>query len=194
MRNLDARSPFWPAGVGLALTLLFGACGGAAPGQEGGIGGREANGTERTTPAAVPQGDSCALATPEMVAEAFDATSATAEPAETMQGDAICRYRLTGGIIPNVYAWHHGSSAGWDELKAKHETPPLFEDRHVFEKRPGLGDDAFYSRTSLLVRVGVRLDPIQYSVYFVINDVRPPVTGQQLDAALIRLAGAIAGN
>ncbi len=184
--------------------LLFGAllviaCGGAPPAQ---IQDGDGRGSGATPDAAAPAGggdaaaagDSCALATPQMVADAFAATSARAEPAETIQGDPICRFRLTGGLVPNVYIWHHGSSDGWQQLLDRHSTPPLGEDRHVFEERNTIGDGSFYWRTSLLVRVGVRSDPIQYSVYVAISDIRPPVGGREIDAALIDLARAIAGS
>lgn len=141
---------------------------------------------------AAPEDESCDLTTPEVVAASFEATSATESPEVSGFGDPICFYQLTDGLIPRLVVRHRGPSDDWESLLREHMTPPIMDDRHVFEELPGIGDDAFYYRTSAVVTIGVRKDPIQFTVFFVIGDVRPPVTGQQLDAALTSLARAIA--
>lgn len=141
---------------------------------------------------AAPGDESCDLTTPEVVAASFEATSATETPEISGAGDPICFYALTDGLIPRLVVRHRGSSDDWESLRSEHQTPPLGEDRHVFEELSGIGDDAFYYRTSVVVSVGVRQDPTQFTLFFLIGDVRPPVTGQQLDEAITSLARAIA--
>jgi hypothetical protein len=132
-----------------------------------------------TTVAAVSEEDPCALATPEQVAEAFGASSASGEPTIARS----CSYTLDGGIAPTVEVYHFGSSSGWDGVKAGYE-----ENRGGVTDVDGIGEAAYNPNDMGPYELVVLSDDVIFAVGVTSG------SGPEVEAAIVDLAGAIAGG
>lgn len=123
--------------------------------------------------------DPCALATPETVAEAFGAASASREPGVARN----CHFTIEGGVAPSAEVFHYGSSDGWDGIKSGYE-----------ENRGGVtsvnvGDEAYQPNDVGPYELVVRSGDVVFAVA-----VQQGQGGPEIEAAILDLAGAIAGG
>jgi hypothetical protein len=137
-------------------------------------------GATTTVPAAATAEDPCALATPEQVAAAFGAASASGEAGIARN----CSYTLEGGIAPAVEVYHFGSSSGWDGVRSGYE-----ENRGGTIDVDGVGEDAYYPNDFAPYELVVLSDDAVFAVAVQMGDLGPEV-----EAAILDLAGAIAGG
>jgi hypothetical protein len=181
--------------MGLLLVVAITACGGdvAATTAPAGdtiaeSGTTEASVEETTTTVAagvttladVTAEDPCALATPEQVAAAFGATTASGEAGIARN----CSYTLDGGITPTVEVFHFGASSGWDGVKAGYE-----ENRGGVTAVAGVGEEAYNPNDAGPYELVVRSGDVIFAVA-----VQTGGGGPQVEAAIVDLAGAIAGG
>lgn len=177
----------------MALVLAVASCGGDA-----GSTGTTASGTSEvgnevtttlgdtttsveatTTAVDVTADDPCALATPEQVAAAFGASSASGEPLVAR----ACSYVLEGGIAPTVEVYHFGSSSGWDGVKAGYD-----ENRGGVTDVDGVGEAAYNPNDMGPYELVVLSDDLIFAVGVT------SASGPEIEAAIVDLAGAIAGS
>jgi hypothetical protein len=137
---------------------------------------------ETTTSAAgeTSTGLECALVPPDIVAAAFDATSASGEPGVARN----CTFTLVDGLVPTVEVFHYGSSTDWDGVKAGFE-----ENRGGVTEVPGVGDEAFQPNDVGPYEIVVKYLDIIYSVA-----VQSGGGGPEVEAAILELATSIAGG
>jgi hypothetical protein len=121
--------------------------------------------------------DPCALATPEQVAEAFGATSASGEPLVSR----ACSYALEAGIAPTVEVYHFGASSGWDGVKAGYE-----ENRGGVTDVDGVGDAAYNPNDMGPYELVVLSDDVIFAVGVTSG------SGPEVEAAIVDLATTIA--
>gem|GEM_PF-1768548 len=138
---------------------------------------------EETTTSAAGEtsiGLECALVPPEIVAAAFDATSASGEPGVARN----CTFTLVDGLVPTVEVFHYGSSTDWEGVKAGFE-----ENRGGVTEVPGVGDEAFQPNDVGPYEIVVKYLDIIYSVA-----VQSGGGGPEVEAAILELATSIAGG
>ena len=133
-----------------------------------------------TTAAATPAADDpCALATPEQVATAFGATEASGEAGIARN----CSYTIVGGIAPTVEVFHYGSSQ-WEGVKMGYE-----ENRGGVTAVDGVGEEAYNPNDVGPYELVVRSGDVIFAVA-----VQTGGGGPEVEAAIVDLAGAIAGS
>ncbi len=137
---------------------------------------------ETTTSAAgeTSTGLECALVPPDIVAAAFDATSASGEPGTARN----CTFTLVDGLVPTVEVFHYGSSTDWDGVKAGFD-----QNRGGVTEVPGVGDEAFQPNDVGPYEIVVKYLDIIYSVA-----VQSGGGGPEVEAAILELATSIAGG
>ena len=133
-----------------------------------------------TTAAGATTEDPCALATPEQVASAFGAASASAEAGIARN----CSYTLEGGLAPTVEVFHFGSSSQWDGVKAGYE-----ENRGGITDVSGVGEAAYNPNDAGPYELVVRSGYVIFAVA-----VQSGGGGPEIEAAIVDLASAIAGG
>ena len=133
-----------------------------------------------TTAAGATTEDPCALATPEQVASAFGAASASAEAGIARN----CSYTLEGGLAPTVEVFHFGSSSQWDGVKAGYE-----ENRGGITDVSGVGEAAYNPNDAGPYELVVRSGDVIFAVA-----VQSGGGGPEIEAAIVDLASAIAGG
>lgn len=174
----------------LAALLLLVACGGAAestttvasPGATTTAGAATSTaGAEPTTTAAQSptSDDPCSLATPETVAEAFGAASASGEAGVARN----CHFTIDGGVAPSVEVFHYGSSASWDGVKQG------YEDNRGGVTAVAVGEEAYQPNDVGPYEIVVRSGDVIFAVA-----VQQGLGGPEVEAAILDLAGAIAGG
>jgi hypothetical protein len=136
--------------------------------------------TTTSAAGATSTGLECALVPPDIVAAAFDATSASGEPGIARN----CTFTLVDGLVPTVEVFHYGSSTDWDGVKAGFE-----ENRGGVTEVPGVGDEAFQPNDVGPYEIVVKYLDIIYSVA-----VQTGSGGPEVEAAILELATAIAGG
>jgi hypothetical protein len=124
--------------------------------------------------------DPCALATPEEVAAAFGATSASGEPGIARN----CTFTIEGGLVSTVEVFHYGSSADWAGVKAGYE-----ENRGGVTAVEGVGEEAYQPNDVGPYEIVVRSGDIIFAVA-----VQTGGGGPEVEAAILELAGEIAGG
>jgi hypothetical protein len=172
----------------MALCLVMLSCAGdtdttagGTQADEGVTSGDASTSVEATTPVADPSGeDPCALVTPEQVAAAFGATSASGEPGIARN----CTFTIEGGLAPTVEVFHYGSSGSWEGVKAGYE-----DNRGPLAAVEGLGEEAFHPGDVGPYEVVVRAGDVIFAVA-----VQTGGGGPEVEAAIIELAGEIAGG
>ena len=185
-------------GMVLGAILLIAACGGTAdpssttagsdttvPGAEDVTTVAEATTTSATGAITTIAGetasgeDPCALVTPEVVASTFGATSASGEPGVARN----CHFTIDGGVARSVEVFHYGSSAGWDGVKQG------YEDNRGGVTAVDVGDEAYQPNDVGPYEIVVRSGDIIFAVA-----VQEGTGGPEVEAAILGLAGAIAGG
>ena len=133
-----------------------------------------------TTAAAATAEDPCSLATPEQVAAAFGASSASGEAGIARN----CSYLLEGGVAPSVEVFHFGSSSQWDGVKTGYE-----ENRGGVTAVEGVGEEAYNPNDAGPYELVVRSGDVIFAIA-----VQSGGGGPEIEAAIVDLAGAIAGS
>ncbi len=133
-----------------------------------------------TTGAAATAEDPCSLATADEVAAAFGANSASGEAGIARN----CSYVLEGGVAPSVEVFHFGSSAQWDGVKTGYE-----ENRGGVTAVDGVGEEAYNPNDAGPYELVVRSGDVIFAVAVQSGD-----GGPEVEAAIVDLAGAIAGG
>jgi hypothetical protein len=124
--------------------------------------------------------DPCSLVTPEVVATSFGATSASGEPGVARN----CSFTIDDGVATSVEVFHYGPSSQWDGVKTGYE-----ENRGGVTDVPGVGDEAYQPNDAGPYEIVVRAGDVIFAVA-----VQTGSGGPEVEAALLDLAGAIAGG
>jgi hypothetical protein len=114
------------------------------------------------------------------VAAVFGGASASGEPGIARN----CTFTIEGGLAPTVEVFHYGSSADWEGVKAGYE-----ENRGGVTAVDGVGEEAFQPNDVGPYEVVVRSGDIIFAVA-----VQTGGGGPEVEAAILELAGEIAGN
>jgi hypothetical protein len=183
------RSRIIPA---TAAVLLLVSCGGSgSTTSTGSVGdvttvpGTESAATSTTAVATTASGepgaeDPCALVTPEVVASAFGAASASGAPGVARN----CSYTIVDGVAPSVEVFHYGSASQWDGVRSGYE-----DNRGGVTDVPGIGEEAYQPNDVGPYEIVVRSGDVIFAVA-----VQSGPGGPEVEAALFELAGAIAGG
>ncbi|HEX6145242.1 MAG TPA: hypothetical protein VF083_00600 [Acidimicrobiia bacterium] len=179
--------------LGLAVALLVVSCGGTGSTTTSvsdaavtPVPGTDADPTSTTTGSVTSTSsgtaadDPCALATPEEVASAFAATSASGEEGIARN----CSFTIVGGVAPSVEVFHYGSSSQWDGVKSGYE-----DNRGGVTDVAGIGDEAYHPNDVGPYEIVVRSGDVIFAVA-----VQTGTGGPEVEAAILDLAGAIAGG
>jgi hypothetical protein len=179
--------------LGLAAVLVTVSCGGAdtTTTTASDAGGTTAPETvagptsTMTDPATTTTGrasadDPCALVTPEEVAAVFAAGSASGEAGMARN----CSFTLVDGLAPSVEVFHYGSSSGWDGIRSGYE-----DNRGGITDVAGVGEEAYHPNDVGAYEIVVRSDDVVFAVA-----VQSGPGGAEVEAAILELAGVIAGS
>ncbi|MGH8924682.1 MAG: hypothetical protein ACRDWA_08640 [Acidimicrobiia bacterium] len=165
--------------MNLYLGFLFlGACGGSFEPVTTTT-GSATDGGETTASSTGVVENPCDLVAPETVASVFGATSASGEPGIARN----CTFTMAGGVAPSVEVFDYGAASDWDGIRAGFE-----DNRGGTTDIPGLGDEAFQPNDVGPYELVVRAGEIVFSVAVQVGS-----GGHEVEAALVELAGAIAG-
>ena len=189
MRPLPVRVAL--AAVGVASLLV--ACASGTGGGSGFASSPEAVATPNgSTPAASASGvgdgtagtDPCNLATPEMVAAAFDGSSSPGVPGTARN----CTFAVTGGSVPNVDVFYvdvfyYGTAAEWDGIRDGFESK-----RGGTTDVPGIGSGAFHPNDAGPTELVIMAGDTVYSVS------AGSGASNEVNADVAELATAIAGT
>jgi hypothetical protein len=124
--------------------------------------------------------DPCALVTPEDVASAFAASSASGEAGIARN----CSFTIVDGVAASVEVFHYGSSSQWDGVKSGYE-----DNRGGVTDVPGIGDEAYQPNDVGPYEIVVRSGDVIFAVA-----VQTGTGGPEVEAAILDLAGVIAGG
>jgi hypothetical protein len=176
---------------GIATVLLFVSCGGSGSttSSESDDDGATVPATESTSSTAgsatstvgeTVAEDPCALVTPEEVASAFAASSATGEAGIARN----CSFTIVDGVASSVEVFHYGSSSQWDGVKSGYE-----DNRGGVTDVAGIGDEAYQPNDVGPYEIVVRSGDVIFAVA-----VQTGTGGPEVEAAILDLAGVIAGG
>ena len=178
---------------GLATVLLFVSCGGTdsttttvSDAAETTVPETEADPTTTTvgsvtsTSGETVAHDPCALVTPEEVASAFAASSASGEAGIARN----CSFTIVDGVASSVEVFHYGPSSQWDGVKSGYE-----DNRGGVTDVAGIGDEAYQPNDVGPYEIVVRSGDVIFAVA-----VQTGTGGPEVEAAILDLAGVIAGG
>jgi hypothetical protein len=137
-------------------------------------------GATTTTSGEASAEDPCALVTPEVVASAFGAASASGAPGVARN----CSFTIVDGVAPSVEVFHYGSASQWDGVKSGYE-----DNRGGVTDVPGIGEEAYQPNDVGPYEIVVRSGDVIFAVA-----VQSGPGDPEVEAALLELAGAIAGG
>jgi hypothetical protein len=124
--------------------------------------------------------DPCALVTPEDVASAFTASSASGEAGIARN----CSFTIVDGVAASVEVFHYGSSSQWDGVKSGYE-----DNRSGVTDVAGIGDEAYQPNDVGPYEIVVRSGDVIFAVA-----VQTGTGGPEVEAAILDLAEIIAGG
>jgi hypothetical protein len=133
-----------------------------------------------TTKAGASADDPCALVTPEQVAAVFAAASATGEAGVAFN----CSFTLVDGLAPSVEVFLYGPSSAWEGIKDGYE-----DNRGGVTDVAGVGEGAYHPNDAGPYEIVVQSGDVVFAVA-----VQSGSGGPEVEAAILELAGVIAGN